>query len=75
MYGKFNYIFKTKEKVKIARLLVMVVIGSFLELSGVAIFSPFIETIMEPQTIMENEHLYKIYQYFEIGRASCRERV
>ncbi len=64
MYGKFNYIFKTKEKVKIALLLVMVVIGSFLELSGVAIFSPFIETIMEPQTIMENEHLYKIYQYF-----------
>ena len=64
MYGKFNYIFKTKEKVKIALLLVMVVIGSFLELSGVAIFSPFIETIMEPQTIMENEHLYKIYQHF-----------
>ncbi len=64
MYGKFNYIFKTKEKVKIALLLVMVVIGSFLELSGVAIFSPFIETIMEPQTVMENEHLYKIYQYF-----------
>lgn len=67
MYGKFNYIFKTKEKVKIALLLVMVVIGSFLELSGVAIFSPFIETIMEPQTIMENEHLYKIYQYFGCG--------
>ena len=46
MYGKLNYIFKTKDRVKIALLLIMVVAGSFMELLGVAIFSPFIEIIM-----------------------------
>lgn len=61
MYGKLNYIFKTKDRVKIALLLIMVVAGSFMELLGVAIFSPFIEIIMNPQTIQENEYLQMTY--------------
>lgn len=61
MYGKLNYIFKTKDRVKIALLLIMVVAGSFMELLGVAIFSPFIEIIMNPRTIQENEYLQMTY--------------
>ena len=61
MYGKLNYIFKTKDRVKIALLLIMVVVGSFMELLGVAIFSPFIEIIMNPRTIQENEYLQMTY--------------
>ena len=64
MYGKLNYIFKTKDRVKIALLLIMVVVGSFMELLGVAIFSPFIEIIMNPQTIQENEYLQMTYVLF-----------
>ena len=64
MYKKLNYIFKSKDKLKIALLLVMVVIGSVMELLGVAIFSPFVEIIMEPETIMENRYLYYVYQRF-----------
>ena len=64
MYGKLNYIFKTKDRVKIALLLIMVVAGSFMELLGVAIFSPFIEIIMNPQTIQENEYLQMTYVLF-----------
>ena len=64
MYGKLNYIFKTKDRFKIALLLIMVVVGSFMELVGVAIFSPFIEIIMNPQTIQENEYLQMTYVLF-----------
>lgn len=61
MYNKLNYIFKPKDRLKIMLLLIMVVIGSFMELLGVAIFSPFIEIIMEPETISNNKALNYIY--------------
>ena len=71
MYSKLNYIFKPKDRIKIAILLVIVVIGSFLELMGVAIFSPFIEVVMEPETITNNQYLNAIYQW--IGCKNTRE--
>lgn len=64
MYHKLNYIFNSKEKLKIILLLFMVIIGSFMELLGVAIFSPFVEIIMEPDIIAENQFLDYLYQQF-----------
>ncbi len=61
MLKKLGYIFSKKDKVTIALLLVAVVIGSFFELMGVTIFMPFIEIIMDPAVIMENEMLHWIY--------------
>lgn len=65
MYSKLNYIFKPKDRLKIALLLILVVIGSFMELLGVAIFSPFIEIIMEPETITQNQYLNYFFQKFQ----------
>ena len=65
MYSKLNYIFKPKDRLKIALLLILVVIGSFMELLGVAIFSPFIEIIMEPKTITQNQYLNYFFQKFQ----------
>lgn len=62
MYSKLNYIFKSQDKIKIALLLIMVVIGSFMELLGVAVFSPFVEIIMNADTIRENPYLDFFYQ-------------
>ena len=71
MYSKLNYIFKPKDKIKIVLLLIMVVIGSFMELLGVAIFDPFSKIIMEPSVIMDNEYLY--YFYSLLGCNDTRE--
>ena len=51
MLEKLNYIFRRKEKIKILGILVLIIIGSFFELMGVAIFMPFIQIIMEPDMV------------------------
>ena len=57
MYKKLNYIFTKQDRFKIALLLIMMIIGSFLELLGVAIFQPFVNIIMEPETIQTDKLL------------------
>ena len=51
MIRKLNYIFNKRDKVRIIILLFMIIIGSFLELTGVAAFMPFIEIVMSPSNI------------------------
>ena len=71
MYQKLNYIFGTKDKVKIALLLVMVVIGSIMELFGVAIFSPFVDIIMDANKISSNPYLSYFYEL--LGCSNSKE--
>lgn len=54
---QLRYIFNTREKVKLVFILIIVVIGSFFELIGVSSFMPFIEILMDPAVIHENEYL------------------
>ncbi len=63
MFGKLNYIFSRRDKIRLVLLMIMMVIGSVLELMGVTIFMPFINIIMEPGQIQENEILYFFYQW------------
>ena len=63
MLKQLNYVFSRREKVLLFCLMVIVVIGSFLELIGVALFSPFIEIIMKPQVVTENELLNSLYEF------------
>lgn len=71
MYSKLNYIFRPKDRLKIVLLLVMVVIGSFMELLGVAIFSPFVEIFMESDAVRGNRYLNYFYQL--LGCSDTRE--
>lgn len=64
MYKKLSYIFSKRDKYKIALLLCIMVAGSFLELLGVAVFQPFVNIIMTPESIQENQYLAQIYQMF-----------
>lgn len=64
MYKKLPYIFSKRDKYKIALLLCIMVAGSFLELLGVAVFQPFVNIIMMPDSIQENPYLARIYQMF-----------
>lgn len=63
MLNKLNYIFNGKDKRKIGVLLIMIMIGSLLELMGVTAFLPFIELIMDSSAIQQNELLLFIYSY------------
>lgn len=62
-FEKLNYIFNRREKLGIAVLGVAVVIGSFLELMGVAIFQPFINVITDSSMIHTKWYLEWLYQF------------
>lgn len=62
MLDKFKYIFSKRDKKILAGLMVMTVIGSIMELVGVAIFMPFANIIMFPDYIQNNTILNWIYQ-------------
>lgn len=64
MFAKVNYIFSRKDKILLVFLLIGVVAGSFMELLGVSIFSPFIEIITNPETIRQEPYLNYFYEAF-----------
>ena len=67
MLKKLNYIFSTKDKVKTLLILFTVVVGSMLELMGVAVFTPFVNVIMNPETIQKEWYLSALYNAFPFG--------
>ena len=58
---KLGYIFSRKDKTKIIVLLFAVIVGSFLELLGVSIFSPFANIIMNQESIQRTWYLKWVY--------------
>lgn len=64
MLNKLRYIFSHKEKVQLVGILVVVVIGSFMELLGVSVFMPFIQILLDPESIQTNELLNYFYTMF-----------
>ncbi len=66
MLKKLNDIFSKTDKIKIGILMIIVVIGSFLELLSVSIFSPFIDLIMNPEALEESTMLSFVYDAFSI---------
>ena len=68
MLNKLRYVFSKSEKLKLLVLLILIIIGSFFELIGVAVFMPFISLIMNPQTAMEDSHMLTwIYQIMNMS--------
>lgn len=64
MVKKLNYIFSNKDRIHIAVLMLLVVIGSFLELLGVAVFQPFVNVIMSPEVIDTTKWLSRLKNMF-----------
>lgn len=61
MVSKLRYIFSHKEKMQLIGILVIVIIGSFMELLGVSVFMPFIQILLDPNSIQTNELLNYFY--------------
>ena len=66
MIRKIGYIFNRKEKIKIVFLTIIIIIGSFLELLTISLFSPFIELIMNPDAVNESGIMLYVMQLFSI---------
>ena len=64
MDKKLQYIFTSKEKYEIAGLLVLIVIGSFFELLGVAVFMPFCDAILDESAVYNKSYLMFFYNIF-----------
>ena len=58
---KFNYIFSRRQKAQTVGILVMIVIGSALELIGVSSVLPFINSIMQPEKLLGRSPYKEIY--------------
>lgn len=63
-FYKLGYIFNKRDKRNIAILLFAVIVGSFLELSAVAVFRPFADILMNPDAIQKKWYLIWIYDFF-----------
>lgn len=61
LFHKLGYIFDRRDKKKLALLLVAVIAGSFLELSAVAVFSPFADILMNLDAIQKTWYLRWMY--------------
>ena len=70
MLKKLSYILNKRDKAYLMGLLVMIIIGSFLELMGVTIFMPFINIIMEPSMVETNAFLNYFYELFSFNDAN-----
>ena len=64
MIQKFRYIFSRADKFKLVGLVVLMIIGSVLELLAVAVFNPFIEVMMQTSSIAD---IFAFLQYFSIN--------
>lgn len=52
---KVSYIFDRKQKITAALLFVTILFGAFVELLGVTVILPFINTLINPEKILEND--------------------
>lgn len=63
MVKKLGYIFSGKEKLQICLLMIMVVAGSFLELMAISVFSPFIDLIMDMDSLEDSTFMSFLYHF------------
>ena len=66
MIQKFRYIFSRADKFKLVGLVVLMIIGSVLELLEVAVFNPFIEVMMQTSSIADDSFLQFFFQHTNI---------
>lgn len=61
MLGKVRYIFSRKEKIRVLFILVLIIVGSFLETIGVTIFYPFSQLIIDEKAMEKNALLSSFF--------------
>lgn len=67
MLKKLNYIFSNKDKMKLVIIMLAILVGSFLEMLAVSVFSPFIELIMNASDIQKDSAVGIIYEILPVS--------
>lgn len=60
-------VFDRKQKCKLAYVAVMILVNSALCLLGVGVLLPFIQAVMEPKQLLENEYVRYFYDQFSFS--------
>lgn len=63
MFKKINYVLDVKQKINLSILLVIILIGAFVELLGVSAVMPLINVAMQPETINDKWYFVLIGKY------------
>ena len=63
---KFRSILSAHQKIRIAQLIILMVIGGILETVSVSMILPFMNMIMSPDKIINNFYIHKICIYLNI---------
>ena len=63
---KLNYIFNREQKIKIAILSVMIIIGALFELLGITAILPFINVAVNPDSVYSISYLNYFYNLLNI---------
>ncbi|MBP3604433.1 MAG: ABC transporter ATP-binding protein [Lachnospiraceae bacterium] len=67
---KINYIFDIKQKARLFFLMILILIGSILELVGVSAILPLVNIAMTPEVINENEIYRMLAKWFDLQTAN-----
>ena len=65
MIKKLGFIFTAREKRVLFFLMIVIIVGSFLELLGVTVFMPFIDILMDENAIQGNQWLSLLYTWLQ----------
>lgn len=63
MLKKINFIFTKSQKKRLVLLLIIILIGTLLELLGVTAILPFMNIILNPNSIFSNKYWNAIYEF------------
>lgn len=63
---KLNYIFSSKQKREFFLLSIVIIVGSLLELLGVAAIMPLVEVVTNPKQITNDERYYWMYTHLNM---------
>lgn len=63
---KFNKILTTHQKVRVFELMILMIIGGFLETFSVSLMIPFMNAVMEPEKTMEEWYVRYVCEIFNI---------
>lgn len=65
LLSKIRYIFNRKEKIQLLLLLFAIALTTVLELLGVVAIMPFVNVVMDPNTIEKTPYLKWLYEWFD----------
>ena len=66
VFKKMIYIFNTRQRIRLIELLAIIIIGAFIELVGVSAVLPFVNVMLDPQSISSTPYLNYIYSLLNL---------